>query len=543
MNKTNSPQEKHFAYLRKSSEQKEKQALSIQAQKSEIIERFPNLNIEFIEEEKSAFKYRNRPHFENMLKRIQDGEATGLIAWHPDRLSRNEIDAAQITYLVRTGVIEKLNFVSYTFDNSPEGIMMLQFALSQSQYESAKKAPAIKRGMKTKAQLGWLPNKAPSGYENYNKQDSSTAIRPAKDFKMYRKMFDLMLTGKYTPPQIQKIVNEEWCFKTKNNKKLCRSMIYKIFTNSFYYGEFEYPKGSGIWHTGKHKAMITFEEHEKILELMGKKTSTRGQHREFAYKGPLRCGGCDAMITAQRNVKRQKNGNVHIYYYYHCTGRKDPNCEQKHLNIRGEKLEEQVSNIVESIEIPKEFHAYALKWLKKENGKESVNREVILKHQREEYDECVDLLDGLTDMRAKKEIDAEDFKRRQSKLIIQKKKLWKQLQETDERVDRWIKVANDMFSFLDNIKLKLADGDKKTKTAILESIGTSFILKDRKLTVELLPVLSMIQIGSKEIKAIHSRLKPQKTLVTQEDFEREYAISSSLLGVWDEVGTVLCNKT
>lgn len=122
---------KYFAYLRKSTEGEERQALSIESQKDKVKEFFSGLDIvDYFEERHSAFKPYNRPAFEEMIKRINNGEAQGIIAWHPDRLSRNEIDASTITYLVRTGVILDLKFGSYNFDNSPEGIMMLQLALS-----------------------------------------------------------------------------------------------------------------------------------------------------------------------------------------------------------------------------------------------------------------------------------------------------------------------------------------------------------------------------------------------------------------------------
>ncbi len=122
---------KYFAYVRKSTEGDERQALSIESQKDKVKEIHPNLNIvDVLEEKHSAFKPYNRPVFEDMIKRIRKGEARGIIAWHPDRLSRNEIDASTITYLIRTGVIHDLKFASYNFDNSPEGIMMLQLALS-----------------------------------------------------------------------------------------------------------------------------------------------------------------------------------------------------------------------------------------------------------------------------------------------------------------------------------------------------------------------------------------------------------------------------
>ena len=112
---------KYFAYVRKSTEGDERQALSIESQKDKVKEIHPHLDIvDVLEEKHSAFKPYNRPVFESMLKRIKKGEAQGIIAWHPDRLSRNEIDASNITYLIRTNIILDLKFGSYNFDNSPE---------------------------------------------------------------------------------------------------------------------------------------------------------------------------------------------------------------------------------------------------------------------------------------------------------------------------------------------------------------------------------------------------------------------------------------
>ena len=156
---------KYFAYVRKSTEGEERQALSIPAQMDKLKEIFgSDLDIEFVEDKASAFKPFNRPNFASMLDRIRKGERTGLIAWHPDRLSRNEKDAGEITYMIRTGVIEDLKLATYHFENTPEGIWMLQMALSQSQYESAKKGRDVKRGLEQSAKLGFYPAPAPLGY-------------------------------------------------------------------------------------------------------------------------------------------------------------------------------------------------------------------------------------------------------------------------------------------------------------------------------------------------------------------------------------------
>ncbi|MEK7153189.1 MAG: recombinase family protein, partial [Patescibacteria group bacterium] len=154
---------KYFAYVRKSTEGEERQALSIPAQKDKLNEIFSGLDIEFVEDRASAFKPFNRPNFAAMLERIRKGGRTGLIAWHPDRLSRNEKDAGEITYMIRTGVIEDLKLATYHFENTPEGIWMLQMALSQSQYESAKKGRDVKRGLEQKAKMGNYPAPAPLG--------------------------------------------------------------------------------------------------------------------------------------------------------------------------------------------------------------------------------------------------------------------------------------------------------------------------------------------------------------------------------------------
>ena len=111
---------KYFAYIRKSSESKERQVLSIPRQNDRVYEQFPGLDIEFIVEEKSAFIPYNRPEFARMLERIENGERQGLISWAPDRLSRNEIDAGKLTYMARNQIIKDLKFCTSYFENTPD---------------------------------------------------------------------------------------------------------------------------------------------------------------------------------------------------------------------------------------------------------------------------------------------------------------------------------------------------------------------------------------------------------------------------------------
>src|SRR3989344_3271574 len=127
---------KYIAYCRKSTDEKDKQVLSIEAQIAELKEfaKRDNLTVsEFITEAKTA-KVPGRGQFELVLKKIEKGEANGILSWHPDRLARNSIDGGKIIYFLDTGKLLDLKFPSFWFENTPQGKFMLNIAFGQSKY-------------------------------------------------------------------------------------------------------------------------------------------------------------------------------------------------------------------------------------------------------------------------------------------------------------------------------------------------------------------------------------------------------------------------
>jgi len=73
-------------YARKSTDIEDKQILSIEAQITELRVFAKQNNLEIIEEfiEKQLAKIPGRPIFNAMLKKIENEEANGILAWHPD---------------------------------------------------------------------------------------------------------------------------------------------------------------------------------------------------------------------------------------------------------------------------------------------------------------------------------------------------------------------------------------------------------------------------------------------------------------------------
>ena len=536
---TTSTKTKYFAYLRKSSEDKEKQALSIPAQKAKLSEMFGDLGIEFIEEEKSAFIPYNRPKFADMLARMRAGERAGLIAWHPDRLSRNEVDASTLTYMLRTGELRDLKFATYHFENnSPEGIWMLQMALSQSQYESAKKGRDVKRGLETKAKMGLYPAPAPFGYLNdkYEERGKKKIYTDKERLPLLRKMVDLMLTGDYTVAQIWRIATKDWNLRSLNGKKISRSNVYNIFTRTFYYGEFEYPIGSGKWYKGSHEPLMTREEYDRIQFLLGRRGNPRPkEHHHLPYRGPVRCGGCGALVTAEEKTKRLASGDVASYTYYHCTKRKDPNCPQRSIEER--ELEKQINAELGRLEIPADFTKWAVARLKEMNANEVESRERMYTNQRREYEACVRKIDNLIDMRASDEIDEHEFRSRKETLLAEKSRLTALLGDTDKRVENWLEIAERGFNFAEKAPIAFTKAIKiknlEARREIFSALGSNYTLKDGKLTISLDDLLFPIQKASEAVRGISSRLEPEKNGGVAADLGELYSQNPVLLPVRD----------
>ena len=125
------PKSQCVLYARKSTEEDDKQIMSIEAQLFELREFAEREHIEIIREftEAKSAKKPGRDEFAKMLTMIETSKKPlGILAWHPDRLARNSMDGGRIIYLVDTGAIASLRFPQFWFEPTPQGKFMLQVA-------------------------------------------------------------------------------------------------------------------------------------------------------------------------------------------------------------------------------------------------------------------------------------------------------------------------------------------------------------------------------------------------------------------------------
>jgi hypothetical protein len=181
-----------------------------------------------------------------------------------------------------------------------------------------------------------------------------------------------MLSGGYTIRQIQIIVTQEWGLRTVKRSKigggsLTLSGFYRVFSNPFYAGVFVW---NGKTWPGKHEAMITLAEFERVQALLGRPGRARAKHREFAFTGLIRCGECGLGITAEA----QKNRFGSRYTYYHCTKKKPGyRCSQAYISETG--LEAQVESFLVRLRLPSSAAQWAADHMEREESGKAANVE------------------------------------------------------------------------------------------------------------------------------------------------------------------------
>ncbi|MFA6145942.1 MAG: recombinase family protein [Patescibacteria group bacterium] len=341
-------------YARKSTEQDELQALSIDSQIKEMLAMAVKQDLlvqEVRKESHSAKDSGERPVFNQMIQDIKKGIFQGVIAWAPDRLSRNAGDLGILVDLMDQGRLIEIHTHSQNFTNKPNDKFMLMILGSQAKLENDCKGENVKRGLRAKCEMGWRPGSPPLGYlhEKYAEKGQRKILTDPERAPIIKQMFEKIAYEDYSGRDLSNWLNGEANFVTKKGKRVTLSMIYRLLKEPFYYGDFEYPVGSDTWYTGSHEPLITKELFNQVQTKLIVAPRRHPGTNDFDFTRLLICGNCGSGVTAEEKFKKQKNGNTHRYVYYHCTHSKDRNCKEK--TIREEELLRQLLQIIDKADL------------------------------------------------------------------------------------------------------------------------------------------------------------------------------------------------
>ena len=469
---------KFFIYARKSTDSEDRQIRSIADQLAELRELAKKENIDIVDTlvEKQTAKKPGRPVFAEMLKRIEAGEAMGILAWHPDRLARNSVDGGQIIYLVDTGIIQELKFPTFWFDPTPQGKFMLSIAFGQSKYYIDNLSENIKRGHRQKLKNGLWPQMAPLGYLN-NKETKQIYVDKDKA-PLIKKAFEAYASGKYTLKETRKIINDLGLIGRRGSLLSVSNYQY-LLQNPFYYGLIRY---NGEYFEGKQEPIIAKKLFDEVQEVMKRKSKPQkvDEMKFFLYRGFFHCGECGFTITADRKIK--PSGKQYVYYY--CT-KKNPNhiCLQN-VFTREEKISSQINETIQKVSLPDDWAGKMLNELENKKNEAVQSSRFFAQKFRNEIKVIDEKLEKLMNAYLENALNLAEYREAKNKLVNQKQLLKDKLTTFEQKSNNRFELVAKFINTVKQAEITALQENPEQGRDFLKKIGSNFRLTGQKLLLD-----------------------------------------------------------
>ncbi len=520
-------------YVRKSTDDKEKQVASIQSQIDEmkkLAERNGYEIVHIFQESKSAKAPYVRTEFYKMLDGIGKGEAEGILCWKLDRLARNPVDGGTINWMLQEGTIKHIK----TFDREylpGDNILMatLEFGMANQFIIDLKTNTS--RGMRAKADKGIFPSHAPLGYKNdpTGIQGEKKIFVDKERFPIIRKLWDLLLSEKYSVGEITKMAQEEYGLTGMKGRPISDSVLYKLFGNHFYYGKFQWQ--NKLW-DGTHKPMITKEEFEKVQTIIKRKKPHENAKNIFAYTRLMQCGECGCCITAEIQKKKLKDGTVNEHTYYRCSKQKGPGtCSQSYMKLN--EVEKEIEKTLSSIDIPKSLGGWMIDVLREEFKDEQESQKQVLENLKQAHERYENQLKNLFDMRMNGEINSDVYENKKAEITALRDNSKDMLSNSDNRLNKWLTDTENDFKWIEEAVLAIQSEDLVAKREILQKLGTEIVVQDHGVKIELSPLFKLVRRTQKIVDTENIVFEPNNNLIKQR--QKSYFDSLSIqMGAYRE---------
>lgn len=351
----------------------------------------------------------------------------------------------------------------------------------------------VKRGNKTKIEMGWRPNRAPVGYRN--EYTTKTIVPDEQCFHVIQRLFALALTGEHSVLKLSKILRDDWGFRAPRRKRiggkpLACSSVDGILRNPFYAGQIRW---NGELHPGKQIPMISWEDFTRLQRLLeGRGRKSQPKRYSFAFTGLIRCGACGGMITAEHKTNRFGSK----YVYYHCNwGKRRPRCTQPSVEVRA--LEADMRNLLANAVIHPFVYRRSVALvakLREEDERSIGERKESLERALEGAQSKLRIV---SNMRINELIDDNEFRDRRAELLAEQKRLLESRAQL-ENVQQRIEPLHDLNLACARLLVWFNTGSDALKRGICRLVGSNLYLLDKKLRVlyafPVMPALALRQL-------------------------------------------------
>ncbi len=461
----------YFVYARKSTESEERQIRSIGDQFAELKDIAEKNQLTVLEElhESQSAKYPGRPTFNEMLERIERGEANGILAWHPDRLARNAVDGGRIIHLIDMGKIRDLKFPTFWFEPTSQGKFMLSIMFSQSKYYVDNLSENIRRGQRQKLKNGIWPMVAPVGYLN-DREARIIAPDPVRA-PLVRTAYELYATGTYTIDRLVEALSALG-LTSRTGNPLSRPQYHRLLQNPIYCGVICYGNET---YEAKHEPIVSRDLFDAVQAVISRKSKPKDSHlKPYIYRGMFHCGECGAMITTETHKG---------FIYLRCTKRLNRNCSQPY--VRQEAIDQQVAELFARITLPDDEADWMVAELKAEGAAERDALAEQRKRIQAKLDACKTRLKRLLALHLDDNLSLDEYRQAKAEALLDKAKIREQHPPAEGGEDVWFEQAIRFVKTQQRSHFMTKyDGKIEGLRDLLKTTGSNWVIREKRLSGE-----------------------------------------------------------
>ncbi|WP_421702336.1 recombinase family protein [Aliiroseovarius sp.] len=325
-----------FGYIRVST-LKQGEGVSLQEQKDAILAFASRNNLDVLDwfEEKETAAKSGRPKFNQMLRQLKRGKASGLIMHKIDRSARNLKDWSIVSELPDQGIdvyvaTESLDFTTRGGRLTADMLAVIAADFIRNLREETRK------GIRGRLKQGLYPFRAPIGYLDTGKGNPKAQC-PRKA-SLVREMFDLYGSGQHSLRSLQSEMNRRGLLNHAG-KPLSLHGVETILKNPFYMGIIEI-KNSGEVFKGIHEPIISPSLFQLVQDIKAGRCGPKVTRHNHLFRGLFRCGHCGNPMSPEL-----QKGRV----YYRC---QRPDCATK--TIREDVLDAFIYRVFSKFQISTE---------------------------------------------------------------------------------------------------------------------------------------------------------------------------------------------
>ena len=472
---------RYFIYCRKSSEDEDRQILSIDAQLSELngIVRRDGLSVVATFTESKSAKGPGRPVFNAMLARIERGEANAILTWKLDRIARNFDDGGKVIGMLQRGQIQEIRTFEKTYLPT-DNVLMIAVELGMANQYIRDLSVNIQRGIRERVRRGIFYGKAPVGY--LNEPRLRTIELHPDHYPKLKRILERFAEGGQSMTSLLDAMTKAGLVGGQRGRPLRLSSVGHLLENPFYYGAFYH---KGVLHQGSHVPMVskqTWDAIQRARIAVSKPRKRRGD-KGLLFLNLATCGSCGHCITGERHTKKKSGLR---YHYYRCTHKNRKRGCRSTTFIRQDRFAEEVKRNVRLVALPDAWKERFLAKVEVWEADDSTARQAQIDGLRAELMAVKSKIDRLNGAFTDGSIDLAEFKELKNPLVPRKVELEVKITALErtrtsrvEPLRNWILEAN-------GLDKAVVEENWAEMKAFLQKAGLNRVFHDQTLTVSFL---------------------------------------------------------